>query len=482
MTTELSTAPTLTAHEHIGFELGWDYAHYRLVPPAPYAQEPSPLRHGWLAGQATFGERTLQPTRPVRKWLQLRLHAWLRGRSVELVQVTPHYLQQIDVSHCPITRVSLSAPKPAASRQAPRGGQGNLGAARRFLESAPKPAASRQAPRGGQGNLGAARRFLESAPKPAASRQAPRGGQGNLGAARRFLESSATLDSTDGSRRNEAPAQLCSEGATTSRLGCALSEALHFGGSVDRVRNDAGYAAGNLAVMSTKANHAKAGYGFHDALRFVKQIEAGKLGGIDGLSAAQWSRVAVLCSFVEPLSHDEACTIPMLVLPPNRLRLFNPVQALQAFISQQLLAPGWSHRASRFEDLLPGKPARRAFQTFFHALLPRVLEAGRGGAVQHTRWAIEDAWRNPLVLKRWIAFARLLTSAQCEALVARATARKLGSLRVQQLADEQATEGWNLESRGYVPHAVLMKRWPATSSHGRGDQRADGAVQARLPL
>lgn len=369
MTTELFTSPTLTAHEHIGFELGWDYAHYRLVPPAPYAQEPSPLRHGWLAGQAAFGERTLQPTRPVRKWLQLRLHAWLRGRSVELVQVTPHYLQQIDVSHCPITRVSLS---------------------------------------------------------------------------------SATLDSSDG--------------------------------SVDRVRNDAGYAAGNLAVMSTKANHAKASCGFHDALRFVKQIEAGKLGGIDGLSAAQWSRVAVLCSFVEPLSHDEASTIPMLVLPPNRLRLFNPVQALQAFISQQLLSPGWSHRASRFEDLLPGKPAKRAFLTFFHALLPRVLEAGRGGAAQHTRWAIEDAWRNPLVLKRWIAFARLLAPAQCEALVARATAKKLGSLRVQQLADEQATEGWNLDSRGYVPHAVLMKRWPAAFSHGRGDQRADGAVQASLPL
>ena len=33
----------------------------------------------------------------------------------------------------------MSTPKPAASRQAPRGGQGNLGTARRFLESARKP-------------------------------------------------------------------------------------------------------------------------------------------------------------------------------------------------------------------------------------------------------------------------------------------------------------------------------------------------------
>lgn len=347
MTTELFNAPTLTAHEHIGFELGWDYAHYRLLPAAPYAQEPSPLRNGLLAGQAAFGLRTLPASRAVRKWLQLRLHAWLRGRSVELVQVTPNYLQQLEVSHCPVTRVALSA---------------------------------------------------------------------------------ATLDSSDA--------------------------------SIDRVRNDAGYAAGNLVVMSTKANHAKAAYGFRDALAFVKQVETGKLGGIDGLTAAQWSRVAVLCSFVELLSHEEASALPMLVLPPNRLRLFNPVQALQAFLSQQLLAPGWSHRASRIEALIPGKPARRAFQAFFHALLPRVLEAGRGGGAHQARWAIEDAWRSPLVLKRWRAFARLLTPAQCEALVAQATARKLGTVMVQQIVDDAATDGWNLESRGYVPHAVLMKRSP----------------------
>ena len=31
--------------------------------------------------------------------------------------------------------------------------------------------------------------------------------------------------------------------------------------SVDRVFNDAAYAAGNLAVMSTRANRAKSGYG-----------------------------------------------------------------------------------------------------------------------------------------------------------------------------------------------------------------------------
>jgi hypothetical protein len=352
----------LTTHEHIGFELGWDYAHHRLSPPAPYGLEPSPLFSGLLAGQAAFGTRTLQPTRSVRKWLQLRLHAWLRGRSVELFQVTPHYLQRIDVSHCPIRRVALST---------------------------------------------------------------------------------ATMEGTDA--------------------------------SVDRVRNDAGYAAGNLAVMSTQANHAKAAYGYRDAMKFALELEAGKhpsVGGIQGLTASQWARVAVLCSFVEPLSHDEACGLPMLMLPPNRLHLLNPAQALQAFVSQQLLKAGWSQRVSRMEALLPGKPTRRAFRDFFHALLPRVLEAGRTQEAHRARWAIEDAWRNPLVLKRWSAFARQLSAVQCEALIVRASARQLGALSTHQHTEAQATEGWNLDSRGYVPHAVLMER---------GARRPE-QVQTLLPL
>jgi hypothetical protein len=340
--------PTITLHEQIGFELGWDYAHHRSVPAAPYAQEPSPLRSGLLAGQATFGARTLEPTRHVQRWLQLRLHAWLRGRAVELVQVTPHFLQQIDVTHCPITRVALM----------------------------------------------------------------PTG-----------------------------------TGAQAA--------------SVDRVRSDAAYAAGNLAMMSTKANHAKASYGYRAALTFAQRVEAEGLDGMDGLTAEQWMRVAVLCSFVEPLPHEEAARVPLRVLPPNRLRLFNPAQALQAFISQQLLAPGWSHRLARIEDLVPGQDAKRAFQTFVHALLPRVLEAGKGMSEHATRWAVEDAWRNPLALQRWTAFVTQLTPVQCEALVARASAKKLGALRVQTHPDVQATDGWHLESRGYVPHATLMRRQPA---------------------
>jgi len=356
-----------TPHERLGFELGWDYAHYRVTPPAPYAQEPSAIRDGLLAGQAAFGSRTLRATRHARKWLQLRLHAWLRGRSVELLQVTPLYLQQIDASHCPITRVELSA---------------------------------------------------------------------------------ATLESTDA--------------------------------SVDRVRNDAGYAAGNLVVMSTKANHAKGALDRHAAAAMAQRIEAGSLPGLDGLTAAQWRRVAALSSYVEPMQHDEACALPMLVLPPNRLRMFNPVQALQAFVSRQFLKPAWRQRISRFEALLPGKALKRDFKSFFMALLPRVLEAGKLTDPLQARWAVEDAWRAPLVQQRWAAFARQLTPAQCEALLDKAARRRLATTAVVAHDDIAAVDGWNLATRGYEPPPAA--RAIARTAMRRTARSADASGLSMRPL
>lgn len=345
-------APTgpLTNHEHIGFELGWDHAHHGITPPAPYAQEPSPIRDGWLAGAATFGERTLAPTAAVRLWLQLRLHAWLRGRSVELFEVTPHYLRQLTVTHCPITREALG----------------------------------------------------------------------------------------------DAP----------DDMGRAC---------IHRVRHDAGYAAGHLAMLGTRAHLAKAARGFESAVGIARRLEAEAARGPtaaplhEGLNAAQWGRLAVLCSYVEPLPHARAAELPLLVLPPNRLRLFNPVQALQAFISQQLLSPGWSQRINRLEALLPGAAVRRAFRSFFQTLLPRVLAAGRPVDPQRARWAVEDAWGHALVMQRWVRLALLLSARQCESVLARAAAEQLlpNGLHLEALADASATDGWCLPTRGYVPHGTV---------------------------
>ncbi len=235
--------------------------------------------------------------------------------------------------------------------------------------------------------------------------------------------------------------------------------------AINRVRHDAGYAAGNLAVMSQRAHVAKAAHGFGTAWATAQSLQAqdqAQLGAAgpaatrDGLGAAHWSRLAVLCSFVEALPHEQACELPLVVLPPNRLRLFNPAQALQVFISRQLLSAGWSQRINALEAMLPGQPAQRAFRSFFQTLLPRVLEAKGSIGAQESRWALEDAWGHPAVQQRWTRFAQGLTPAQCEAVMRQATAGHIApeGVRFESQADALATEGWCLETRGHVPHEL----------------------------
>ena len=379
MPLELLAPPS--ALDRIGFELGWDFGRYGVTPEEPHASANTPLRHGLRASRATFGARRRTASVPVRQWLDLRLCAWLRGRSVETVQVTPNYLAQISVSHCPVTRRPLAV----------------------------------------------------------------------------------TLN--DAAEDDDAPA-------------------------FNRVRNDAGYAAGNLAVLSTRAHRAKGSLDHRSALQLAQRAAAD--GPQHQLDADAWMRVALLCSFVKALPHDEACTLPLRVLPPNRLRLFNPAQALQTALSRLLLADGWSARARRIAALLPAGSARRSLLEFFAALLPRFLEAGRGRPALEARWALEDAWRAPLVLKRWQAFARPLGAAGCEALLLRAAQRGLVAQTVWQLPDAAATDGWALATHGHVapsdpmPVADVPVRAAVRSIPARKVRAAALAMarpaQASLPL
>jgi hypothetical protein len=328
----------------IGLALGRDFAHHGQTPPVEYLYAASPLRQGWQAGKAAFGQRTLRAPRHTLMWLSLRTHAWSRGRSFEDVQLTPNYLQQIDVSHCPITRGPLN------------------------------------------------------------------------------------------DRRGDAQAR-----------------------AVDRVRDSAGYAAGNVVLMSRQANAAKAGHDFVSASAVFQSVQQGPIQLIAGLDPAAWQRVAVLSSFVTELPHAEAALIPLVVLPPNRLRLFNPIQALQALVTRQLATPGWSARLARLEALLPSDALRSDFNRFVLAIAPRAMAVQHLNDVQQIRWALEDAWMQPLVQKRWARFALQLSAAQTEALVRRAAAQRLlSSVCVQQHGTAGATEGWALEHQGFCAPAAAI--------------------------
>jgi hypothetical protein len=184
-------------------------------------------------------------------------------------------------------------------------------------------------------------------------------------------------------------------------------------------------------------------------MAFVRQIELGKLGQIDGLSAEHWARIAVLASFCTPLPHAQAARLPLLVLPPNRLRILNPVQALQVMLSLQFTRAAHARRCAALGALMPGADARHAFNAFMHTLLARRLAAGRLADRQSERQAVEDLWRDPMVNQRWQRLALRLTAADCERIAERAADRGLAGNGVRWLPAAGATDGWALESGGY---------------------------------
>lgn len=89
----------------VGRQLGHDL--YRMSRIPNQASWPEAVREGFAEAAAIKTSRVAQDDRFVRKWLQLRLGAYVRGRSVA-ADVTVELLRRMDVSHCPVTRERLT--------------------------------------------------------------------------------------------------------------------------------------------------------------------------------------------------------------------------------------------------------------------------------------------------------------------------------------------------------------------------------------
>ena len=232
-----------------------------------------------------------------------------------------------------------------------------------------------------------------------------------------------------------------------------------------RLSEDAGYAAGNLAVFSRAAAQARAGCSLDEAWQRTQRLERGDADSLHGLDADGWARVATLISLATPLPHTRALRIPLRALPPNRARLLNPVQGLQALLTLHLAAPGWSQRARALADALPAQTARHDYNLFVGALAPRLLEALRADSPRERAQALEDAWADIRVLRRWQLFASQLDEAQAEALAARLAQGGLPGRRVLVLEADAATEGWSLPAAPQAPQRpplpTLRRRAPA---------------------
>jgi hypothetical protein len=238
------------------------------------------------------------------------------------------------------------------------------------------------------------------------------------------------------------------------------------GWRVARVRLDAGYAAGNLARMSLRAVAGAAMPG------------RGENAHAAALTATQRRRLAVLAGFVQPLAHEAATAVPLLVLPPPGLLLFNPAQALQTVVTRSFAAPTPNLRLAALREALPDATSRDDFDAFIAAYGAALAEvtayaAGADAAAAPAHWALEDAWADARACERWKRFARGLGAARCEALALQAAPR--GSL---QRPEPLATEGWALESAGRAAaRRTPPLRLPASLGIRRaGPSQAAGAV------
>jgi hypothetical protein len=170
------------------------------------------------------------------------------------------------------------------------------------------------------------------------------------------------------------------------------------------------------------------------------------------------------------------------VLPPNRLRLLNPVQGLQALVTRELARPDGTRRLRALSDLLPGEALRADFGRFLSALLPRCLEAGRDADMQALREALEDAWGDARVNRCWQRFALQLDEPLLERLLERCAAGALAGTQMLLHERATATEGWALDTRGKVagvPTAAERKAFTHTPPGVRADRARIMASRSR---
>jgi len=213
---------------------------------------------------------------------------------------------------------------------------------------------------------------------------------------------------------------------------------------VVRINRRAAVAGGNLAALSPQADLALQSHDWLQAIGQASALDAAAGAEHLGLTSPQWRRLAVLASFVTPLAHATAASLPLVVLPPAGLRVLNPAQALQVMLTLVFLHAGYARRLVSLSSLMPNAEVRQAFHVFMHTLLARRLSLGPAIDRPSLRHALEDAWCEVLVQRRWQRLALRLTPTDCERILRLADQRGWATPGVQWIAEGPAQEGWAL--------------------------------------
>ena len=223
---------------------------------------------------------------------------------------------------------------------------------------------------------------------------------------------------------------------------------------------EGGAGEGRRGAPAASAAAEAAATGFDLALQRALQAEAAADGLAQGRDAAAWWRLALLQSFVTPLPHERAARLPLRCLPPAGLRPCNAVQALQLRIGTTLALAGGTQRLRAMAQCLPAA-LRADFHRFVSAMLPRLLDAA---TAMSPHAALEAAWTDARVNRRWQQFALQLDAEACAALLrARSTAAagRCGENHALDPASDRKNRRWpSTSSTMPRPCSPQARGWP----------------------
>jgi hypothetical protein len=214
------------------------------------------------------------------------------------------------------------------------------------------------------------------------------------------------------------------------------------------LRGDAAVAAGHLALLGPAAAAALAARpGWTAAWATADRLAAPDGSGREtelGLDGAAWRRLAVLQSFVQPISPAQAAWLPLLVLPPPRLRVIGAAQALQVALTLSLTATGRGRGLVELATRVPDDGTRLALRVFVLTLLARCPHDLAAQPWPARRCALEALWTDPLLQRRWHRLAGRLDDALATRLLRQG--RRDGTLSGpwRALDDDAAVDGWEL--------------------------------------
>ena len=165
--------------------------------------------------------------------------------------------------------------------------------------------------------------------------------------------------------------------------------------TVDRVFNGGAYAVGNLAVMSQRANLAKANRSIEEIGAIAHGLDGE--GRYEGLGRVEWVRLESLCSLSLPSGHvPHVC--PLTVMPPKGLVIshgFAIVMIGTSLMAVNAIRPAVT---AGVRELCGATGAKKAFDEYLKALRVRKAAVAKGSkSWQSVFHPLEDAWLSELV-------------------------------------------------------------------------------------